>query len=373
VTYAQETKNPLALPEIGSMTLETYVSQSEKISKDFDNDIYLSFEVDLPKNLVERDFSVLKNREAGGRLYGEIYRKDSPALEDVRAYFSVRSFQLSRMISAKNWFVTWVMQNGYTLRGLESDKKGDNFEAFYVRLDDLGRTEIVRTKGFLRGPRIIMAEYVLPRLMWPDQKDVQIFAIKSFDLENINDNETAENLMSYVHMESFSMKYPQSWRLESDSTDLENQIDISFLTADDLRVVFATIDVTLTADQSLKDPIDRSRYPTNVTQIIKKRKDAVIAQEFLIGDVMERRQYDLSVDFVLQTTEIYPLRRKLTDYVTHRQAPVSREFWITVIKGTEETGKNYIVSMIAPSRVGASAKNWAIAAKAYEVMIESMR
>jgi hypothetical protein len=87
---------------------------------------------------------------------------------------------------------------------------------------------------------------------------------------------------------------------------------------------------------------------------------------------MERREYDVAVPYALQLTEVYPLRRKLSDYQTHRQAPISHEFWITVIKGSEETGKNYIISMLIPARKD-NIDQWSYAVKAYELILESIR
>jgi len=113
-------------------------------------------------------------------------------------------------------------------------------------------------------------------------------------------------------------------------------------------------------------------YPTHIPNIINERKGNILAQGFLIGDVMERLSFDLGIESQLQVTEVYPLRKKLTDYVTHREAPISHEFWITAIKGTEESGKSYIVSMMVPSRQD-NLDNWALATKAYQEMIESIR
>ena len=373
VTVEAKAPSALALPDVVSMDLQTFVSNSEKITKEFTDDPYLNFEVQLPKDLTERHYNVLKHYESNNRVYGEVYRKDGIAVEDVRPYFSVRAHELSRYISAKNWFVTNLMSNNGSLRGLETDKKGDSFEALYVRFDTLGRTEVVRAKGVLKGSRVITAEYVVPPLLWEEQRDIQTFVIKSFEFKGALDNQNVEPLMSYSHLESFSMNYPQSWRLDTNSRDVENRIDLSFFTADEMMVVFSKIEITLVADQSLNDPLDRSRYPTYLPQIIRERKAAIEEQGLIVGDVMERRTYDLSFEAGSQVTEIYPLRKKLTNYVTHRKAPISREFWVTVIKGTEESGKNYIVSMIVPSRTESSAKKWALAAKAYEVMIETMR
>lgn len=360
------------LPDVQNMDIQTFVANSNEIAKTYDEDKFLAFEVQLPKNFTERGADRLKTYVKQGRLYGEVYRADGETVQDVRPYFNVQIHELNRMISAKNWFVANILKFGHTLRALKSDKKGNNFEAMYIRFDSLGNTEIVRSKGYLKGPRIIVAEYVVPVLLWENQRDIQIFTVKSFELKGAADTEQVEKLLAYSYLESFSMQYPASWRMEKEVKELENQIDLSFLTADDLRTIFANIDVTIVSDQSLKDPIDRSRYPTNLPFLVQARKDAVQAKDFLVDDVMERRTYDLAVQNAFQITEIYPLRRKLTDYVTHRKAPVTQEFWITVIKGTKDVGKNYIISMLAPSR-NEDAYNWALAAKAYEAIVESIR
>lgn len=369
---AQDTKLA-ALPDVQTMDIQTYAGQSDRVKKTFENDPFLVFEVQLPKDMVERNYDVLKHYDRGDRVYGEVYRKDGVVVQDVRPYFSVKTHELNRAISAKNWFITNLLNKGHTLRAIEASPKGDSYEALYVRIDDLENTEIVRTRGFLKGPRVIEAEYVIPVLLWGQEQDRQTYAIKSFELKGPSDNALPEPNMSYTHLETFSMLYPQSWRMVSEIKDLENRIDLAFRSADDLKTIFADIEVTLVSDQSLKDPVDRSRYPVDLPAVIQARKQAVIESSLLIGDMLERRNYDLAVDHDLQITEIYPLRKKETDYVTHRQATVTKEFWITAIKGTKASGKNYIVSMVAPSRSGSNMYNWALAAKAYEIMVESLR
>ena len=371
--FAAHASNKLQpLPDVQSLDIQTFVSQSAEINKTFDEDPYLNFKVQIPKAFTEQNESVLKNYMKDGRLYGEVYRANGPIVEDVYPYFSVKTYPLERAISAKNWLISNVLKSSQTLRSIESKDKGSEFEALIVRFDELGNTEVVRSKGYLKGARIIVAEYVVPVMLWNEQRDYQTYAIKSFELTGVADNQSVENMLSYIYMESFSMKYPETWRMTAENKNDENRLDVSFITADALKVPFATIDVTLVADQSIKDLVDRSRYVTNLPQIIEARKKAVLDTDMVIGDVMERRTYDLSFTPDLQITEIYPLRKKLTDYVTHKQAPVSREFWITVIKGSAESGKNYVVSMVAPAR-GESIDNWAIAAKSYEMMVESLQ
>lgn len=360
------------LPDVQTLDISTFVAQSKEIERRYENDDEIGFKVQLPSSFVERGFENLKTYEADGRLYGEIARYDGPVVRDIRPHFSVQSIELRRAISAKNWLISNILARGDTLRAIESDEKGNNFEALYVRLDLLGNTEVVRAKGYLHGSRIILAEYVVPGMLWDDQSDTQTYAIKSFELLNKNPKGTPEPMLSYSFLESFSMQYPASWRIKSENKESENQIDIVFETAEDTKIVFANIHVTLIADQSLKDPLDRSRYPVDLPGLVNARKQAILNKDFLIDPVIERLKYDLSFEHELQITEAYPLHRKITDYVTHRKSPITHEFWITAIKGTEETGKNFIVSMIAPSR-NESMYEWALAAKAYEIIVENLR
>lgn len=360
------------LPDVQSLPLQTYAAESRKIEKTFSDDPFVAFTMDLPTVFKEQNADSLKQYQEEERLYGELYRANGEIFEDVYPYFSLKAYPLSRYISAKNWFVAELLSKGHTLRAIETSKDQDQFEALYVRFDELGNTEIVRVKGYLKGRRILMAEYVVPTRLWSAQQDYQTYAIKSFAMKGRSDNQKPEELNTFKFLEMFSFKYPVSWRIVEEQKDLENRVDVSLLTADDLRVVFAHLDITLASDQSLRDSLDRSRYDMKLPQIIMDRKRAVLDKGYLIDDVMERRTYDVSVLHDLQLTEVYPLRRKISDYQTHRQAPVSHEFWVTAIKGTEETGKNYIVSMLIPSRQS-NIYQWAYAVKVYELMLTSIR
>lgn len=362
----------MPLPEIQSLDINTFVSQANEIEKTYEKDGDIGFKVQIPNSFVERSEDKLKTYLKDGYLYGDIYRADGPMVQDVYPYFQVKSVELQREISAKNWLISNILANGDTLRAIESDEKGHEFEALYVRLDRLGNTEVVRAKGKLHGARLMLAEYVVPIMVWESQKDYQTYAIKSFELLNNDPSGTVEPRHSFSFLDSFSMVYPASWRIKREDTDIENQIDLVFESAEETNIIFANIEITLIADQSLKDKLDRSRYPVDMPLLVKEKKQKISNMGFLIDPVIEQKNYDLTFGHQLQITEAYPLHRKITDYVTHRKSPVTHEFWITAIKGDPDVGKNYIVSMIAPAR-NESMYEWALAAKAYEIMIESLR
>jgi hypothetical protein len=360
------------LPDIESLDVNTFVSQSQKIEKTFDEDSELNFTIDIPKDFIERREN-LKNDIRDGQLYGEIYNAYGPAIEDVRAYVTVQSIELDRMISAKNWFISRVLQYGYTLRGIDSDDKGDNFEAFYIRLDDKGRTEIVRGRGFLHENRLVLVEYVIPTLLWNTQRDTQIFAIKSFTFQNEFDIAAPEKMVEYAFLDSFYTEFPSSWVFEVSNMDSVNQLDINLKTADRDRFIFAKADITLMSERSIKDRIDKKIYPIDLPSILNSRKNKISDEGFVFDLVMERKKFDLNFDTMMQVTEVYPLRKKTADdFVAFDKNPITREFWLTVIRTPKDVGKNYIISMTAPSR-DTDMHKWALATKAYERMIESLR
>jgi hypothetical protein len=261
------------LPDVQSLDLQTFVSQSTEINKTFEDDRFINFSVQLPNSFEEKNPDLLKNEVRNDRLYGEIYRSNGLMVDDVYPYFSLKSFLLDRAISAKNWLVSTMLRDGNTLRSLESNDQDDTFEALYVRFGELDNTEVVRAKGYLRGPRMIVAEYVLPVSLWSEQADYQTYAIKSFELKDLNDDEPIEVMKSYSYLNSFSMLYPESWIMGKDVKTDENRIDLSLKSAGKLRVVFANIDISVVSTRSLQDAVDRSVYPTKIPDIINARKE----------------------------------------------------------------------------------------------------
>ena len=361
------------LPEVQSLDINTFVAQAQMVEKDYTEDLGLSFKMQIPSNFTIRENNLLKNSLVNERLYGEVFNAYGPALGDVRPYVSVQSIKPDRLISAKNWFLANILKHGYTLRGIESDEKGNKYDAFYVRFDTIGNTEIIRELGYLHQNRIVTAAYVLPIALWESDRDKQIFSIKSFEFRNETEIKPSENLLDYSYLESFSIQYPKSWLLKDFESDAVNALSMNLLTVDINGFLIASIDLSLVSSRSLRDRIDQSIYETNLPSLIRQRQKKIDDEGFAAGDVMERHNYDLNVPAAMQITEVYPLRKQEQEvFVNEEQNPVTKEFWLTVIQTPKDNGKNYVLSMIAPSRT-LNLYEWAISVKAYETIIESIR
>jgi len=267
-----------------------------------------------------------------------------------------------------------ALEKNYSIRRIEADKSEDNFEVFYVRIDDFGRSETVRSKGYLHQDRMILVEYVVPAKLFEQSKDKQIYTIKSFVFTNDYSIDHPERILSYEYLDSFSVQYPESWILTRKNANLINRHDVSFKTSDENNFLLASVDVAVLSRRSLKDIVDKAIYPINLGQQIKGKKQELIDKNVTTGDILERHKYDnLEFDTDIAVTEVYPLRRKKSDvFINDNENQVINEFWMTIIKTPKGHNKNYILSMTAPSR-DIDFYNWAITKRAYELMVETVR
>jgi hypothetical protein len=361
------------LPDVETLDINTFVSNAQKIEKTYKEDTSLDFVMEIPKNFIVVANDKLKNNVKGDLLYGEIFNAYGPAIEDVIPYISMRSIELKRLISAKNWFVSEVLNRGYTLRGFETDDREETFDAFYIRLDNVGRTEIVRGRGFLNENRLVLVEYVIPTLLWQSDRDVQIFAMKSFEFAKKYKISSPEKMMQYTYLDSFYTEFPNSWAFDIDIGDAVNRLDINLKTTDRDRFIFSTADVTVVSSRSLKDRLDKKIYPVGLPDVIKERQSAIALLKYEADNVLERPKLEVGFETLLNVTEVYPLRKKMSEnYVAYGKNPIMREFWMTVIRTPKDNGKNYVFSMVMPPR-GTNIEKWALSVATYRHMIESLR
>jgi hypothetical protein len=370
---AQETGSLEPLPEVQNMDANQFVARTIVVERNYAEDPSLSFSMQIPDDFVIQDADELKNEFQDNLLFGEIFNAYGSAIRGARPYIKIQSFQPDRMISAKNWFLNRVLNQGYTLRGLETQNDNDVYEAFYVRLDDNGNTEIVRAKGFLIDNRIVTMEVVIPVALWNQMRDMQIMIAKSFELENEPQNDVVSLMRPYGYLESFSMLYPKDWNIRRVNDRSVNRIDASFLTTDINQFLIAEIDLTLVSARSLRDRIDQSLYPLNLSELIKSKQNIIEREGFTAGERLDQYEIETTFDTVINVTEAYPLRKKQSDiYVQDDENPITREFWLSIIQQAGEDQKTYIVTMFAPYRK-TNFYNWAIAVEAYEEMIKSIR
>lgn len=361
------------LPVAQDMDKATFESQSQLIEKSFESQSKLDFKIRMPNNFIVNPNLQLKNYGKNGVLYGQIFYAYGPSSYDLKSYLSVQSFELDRAISAKNWILSKALSDNYTVKGLISADNGREFDAFYIRLDKFERQEAVRSKGFLHEGKLLLVEYTVPIKLFNRDRDEQIHSIDSFEFVRSYNITPPEEIDSYEYLDSFMVKYPKSWVVIKKHEDLKNQHAVSFKTANENNFLFATANIMVISSRSLRDRVDDNIYPVNFSSIIKENKKMIEDFGFVAQPMLERRDYQLNYETDLKITEVYPLKKKKSHvFIDDKDRAVSHEFWLTVIKTPEENGKNYILSMLLPSR-NSNFYQWSIAAEAYRIMVESAR
>ena len=104
------------LPEPVQLEKSYYDEYSTIVEGRYDVDPTLSFSIRLPKSFTVKSKDQLKFFEKSGTLYGDIFHAYGPSYGSVRPYFEVKSENLKRMVSAKNWFLIRALDEKYTIR-----------------------------------------------------------------------------------------------------------------------------------------------------------------------------------------------------------------------------------------------------------------
>ena len=361
------------LPEVEKLDAKSFDAQSRMVEQKYPEYAHFSFQMQIPNELRVIPQNELINKYEEDKITGTIFHAVGPINNAVRPYVKIDIHNLIRLISVKNWFINEIMRLGYTLKAIDGDVDRNDLDAFYVRLDDNGNTEVVRGRAFLNGDQVVLMEYVIPISLWNTDRDKQIMSAKSFRFIHEYDVFPPEPVQPYSYLDSFHTEYPQSWILQSSGSNQVNQIGLNFKTTDDVGFLLAEIDVDVLSSQSLRDRLDKTVYPVDLVGTLKDRRQTIINRGYDLDEHMSQKPIQLNFETVLNVTEVYPLRRKQSDtYITDREIPISKEYWVTLIRRPDDVGKHYMITMIAPYREN-DMMQWAIAVEAYRHMIKSIR
>ena len=372
----KEQLNSLYIPD-GSMPLDVYARRSHKIERNFEEDEYLSFSMDLPRDWTERQFVSLKNFTRRGRLHGDLARFDGQSVGDSRSFFMVRSVELPREISASNWLMTYLLSNGYTLHSL-TERGSSSFEAMYIiYAADNNQSLVVRSRGYISGPRIVLGEYVMPAELWEKEKDIQAYAVGSFKIQ-AQDQETIEDPEYYSYLEAVEFNYPKSWAVVK-TNDIEvNALDLVLRNADLTRVSEGTINIHMASRRSVKlIEGDHSTYDIDLPGIVKKARHNIEnrgkngQQNFSIGDRIDSKSFVTDYKFDTQRSEIYEVRPVTSHYDTQEVNPVSHEFWLTLLVDKAKS-RVFIITLYTPDR-DSDLYSWAVNSRAYERILKTIQ
>jgi len=359
------------LPTYGPVAPEVLAKHFKDVNATFEHNSALNFTVHIPQNfrIVPKDR--LRALEDVPRFYGELFEAHGPAIElGLRPYFKVLSIRPERTITPEKWFQIQVREKGYVPVGM-SVISHHEVDVLYERLDDRGYAEIVRARIFHHQNRLVMVEYVLPARLRDAMMNSQTVSIASFNFTDDIEIDAQEQT-GLFRIEGMQMRYPRSWRFQTQETEAINRHEFSLEAIDADQFVFATVNGALIASKSLRDRLDRTLYPVNLMQDLVQARQSVEQMGFDLGDALEAHAYQQKFKTDFSVVEVYPMRRRTNSvFVVEDQTPVSHELWLAVIRTPRAVGKNYIFTMITPARQ-ANYAQWAYAVDGFRSIVESI-
>lgn len=318
-------------------------------------DAYLAYNVRLPKEWEKSTDAGLRNYTLNANVAGEVARYYGPPQGDKRSMFTVKALQLDYEITVRNWFINYILSNGYTLQGF-SQPAEDRVDALYVLVED-GQSYVVRALFQLNGRRIVLAEYYVPYDLWHQEKSMQQSCIASFALLNF-DKSVIEILDTYNFLDLIEFQYPISWNLRASAIRSIDQMGVTLVNASKSGQMNGFIDVGVMSSEiiGMKEDEIADKMSKKMIDGIKTRTGFDVGNK--IEDISDYKFSPGIEKAQVQTFEATGNTERIVNY----------EIWVALL--SEEDYRYYIV-MVTPARKD-EFFTWARNGKAFQRIVESI-
>jgi hypothetical protein len=270
-----------------------------------------------------------------------------------RSTITVEAQELAYEISAKNWFINFIINNGYSLSGM-TEKTVREIEALYVALEN-DVTYVVRTRVIINGSRLVVVRYYLPQENYEEEKVLQAQVMASFRLLQPT-KERIETQETYGFLDQSYFNYPKSWTLKEKSI-----LSIERMSA--LLTQEMTDRKTQILEGHIKIKVISRLLKTTLAQEIENFRKELKIPHYSVGKLIENVDYTYDPSIKVGKAQIYKLE---PDDKVNMQA---YEFLVAVMQGDDYY---YITSLITPSREQ-DFYTWAKNMEAARIVNETMR
>lgn len=304
---------------------------------------------DMLSRRIKSSRDIIVPEESSVRLLGPVARYVGPSNMLASSRLEISAMQLNHDITARNWFLHYILTRNYTLTGMEivSDNR---VEAEYVLIEK-GIGYVVRTAAISNGQRMVLVSYYVPEKFWEKEKVVQEMVINSFHF--VNPEKTViddKKIHGFLDLVKFS--YPASWKLIA-----PNIFTIENMTAKLLYSMDAT---------TLQGEIDINLISTELDTNLMKEV------EYIRADLKKR---GLGIGAALDTNNTYQFGDKITfsrveayGVAGEKKEFIDYEFWLAIMV---EDRYYYIVTMLTPGRKS-DFYTWALNTETFAFVIQSM-
>lgn len=342
-----------ALTEVEFIPQAEFEAATQLIDETPFGDEALSFQVRLPKDWraeVAPPGAVKAGDSLSNKVLGELARYVSPSRLDLRSYFTLEALEQSYEISARNWLINYLFNNGQTLNAL-TEKSEQEVEAIYVDVQG-DTTYAVRIKAFVNGPRILLARYYVPQQDYQDERVMQAQSIASLTLPHM-DASGIEEKKSYGFLDQSYFDYPVSWTL---SAPLIKSIER-------MRAMLYTGEIEGKPEGQINVYLTSRLLGTELSSEVKRYRDKLIdIPGYALGERIDSYDVPYSKDISFGVTEAYKL-------VPTPITMMPYELVVAVMQGDDYY---YMVTLLTPAR-DAEFYTWSRNMRAFRVVVETMR
>lgn len=282
-------------------------------------------------------------------LLGPIAKYVGPANIIAPARFEIFAMQMSHDVTAKNWFLNYVLSNNYTLTGLDQINE-QRVDGEYV-LNEKGITYIVRTAAISNGARMVLASYFVPEQFWDKAKEWQQMSIDSFQFLN-PEVTVIDNKRTHGFLDLVKFSHPETWNLIAPSVYAVDHMTAKLIYSVDTKTLDGEIDIDLISTE----------LDTNLMKEVEFVRQDLKKKGFSIGKVLEvNSKFNFDKKITFNRVEAYEVSGDQKEFIDY-------EFWLAIMV---EDRYYYIVTMLTPGRMAEFYK-WARNTETFALVIESM-
>ncbi|MCB9989218.1 MAG: hypothetical protein H6868_07815 [Rhodospirillales bacterium] len=330
------------IPRFDELSDEEFNDNTLWIEESPKKNAYLAYKIRLPYDWERSELSQEKGGFADDSLtqdrssdfvsrsiLGLIAKYNGPSNFGVRSYIEVRAKELTRIISARNWFIHFVLTNGYSLEGMEMLSE-NRVEGLYVQIiNDVSYA--VRVICELNGNQVVLMSYYMPVSRIKDEKALQEKIVGSFHFIDPEKPEVALT-RTYSFMGVVHFDYPYSLRLPAPKVYSFSEMELQLINAaNNNKSSFTEIDIHIMAH-------DKVQSLAEEVLLLKQRMEK---EKIKIGDMREvYKRYEVGENIDFHRVEVYNAEGMGKKIVPH-------EYWIAILR---DSTYFYIISMLTTGR-----------------------
>lgn len=362
-SFAPALAGGMDVTKIPKPSVLPFLSQEEfnKITKEIVEskpygDEQLAYTIRIPKNWIGNSSSPTVG-EMQGRIsvdiLGGLAKYIGAPKNLLRSYITVEAQQLGYEISAQNWFVNFILGNGFSLISLVERSPRDMESAYVQVIDD--QSYVVRSRVLINGSKLIMIRYYLPQENYAEEKVQQAQVLAGFQLMRPT-GKRIEHHDVYAFIDQSYFDYPDSWTLrESKDLTIERMDVLLFQQTKDGR--------SGTLDGQIKVNVISKLLDTTLAKEIGLFGKTFKVDGYSVGSLIGRDRYKHDPSVKTSKTEFYKLIPADS---------VNKKDYELAVSALEGEDYYYIISLVTPAREE-NFYAWARNVEVFRIVSETIR